>query len=53
MWTYGYNADVIGSWFEANNQNSVSHHGRDLSVKLVREIENKVLSSWSVGRLVG
>jgi hypothetical protein len=41
VWTYGYNADVIGV-FQANNKNSVSQHGRDLAVKLEREIENGV-----------
>jgi hypothetical protein len=41
VWTYGYNADVIGV-FQANNKNSVSQHGRDLAVKLEREIENRV-----------
>ncbi len=41
VWTYGYNADVIGGLFQANNQNSVSQHGRDLAVKLEREIENQ------------
>jgi hypothetical protein len=44
VWTYGYNADVIGV-FQANNKNSVSQHGRDLAVKLEREIENGV-SIW-------
>jgi hypothetical protein len=44
VWTYGYNADVIGA-FQANNKNSVSQHGRDFAVKLEREIENKV-SIW-------
>jgi hypothetical protein len=42
IWTYGYNADVIGGLFQANNKNSVSQHGRDLAVKVEREIENKV-----------
>ncbi|KAJ6263594.1 hypothetical protein Dda_2162 [Drechslerella dactyloides] len=43
IWTYGYNADVIGGLFQANNQNSVSQHGQDLSVKLAREIDNEAL----------
>ena len=43
VWTYGYNADVIGGMFEANNKNSVSQHGRDLSVKLEREIGTAVI----------
>ncbi|KFY17491.1 hypothetical protein V492_00633, partial [Pseudogymnoascus sp. VKM F-4246] len=34
IWTYGYNADVIGGLFQANNQNSVSQHGRDFAVSL-------------------
>jgi hypothetical protein len=42
VWTYGYNADVIGGLFQSNNQNSVSQHGRDLAVKAEREIENEV-----------
>ncbi|KAJ8063271.1 hypothetical protein OCU04_008502 [Sclerotinia nivalis] len=41
VWTYGYNADVIGGLFQANNQNSVLQHGRDLAVKIEREIENE------------
>lgn len=42
VWTYGYNADVIGGLFQANNKNSVSGHGRDLKVRLEREIDNEV-----------
>jgi len=42
VWTYGYNADVIGGLFQANNKNSVSGHGRDLEVRLERDIDNKV-----------
>jgi hypothetical protein len=42
VWTYGYNADVIGGLFQANNKNSISQHGRDLSVRLEREIDNEV-----------
>ncbi|KAH6662246.1 Alpha/Beta hydrolase protein [Halenospora varia] len=41
IWTYGYNADVIGGLFQADNQNSVSQHGRDLAVRVEREIENE------------
>ncbi|KAL1637086.1 hypothetical protein SLS56_000742 [Neofusicoccum ribis] len=40
IWTYGYNADVIGGLFKANNKNSISQHGRDLANKLERDIEN-------------
>lgn len=42
VWTYGYNADMIGGLFEANNNNSISQHGRDLANQLDREIENQV-----------
>ncbi|KAL6717685.1 hypothetical protein ACLMJK_005600 [Lecanora helva] len=43
VWTYGYNADVTGGLFQANNQNSVSKHGRDLRVKLEREVDDQVI----------
>jgi hypothetical protein len=42
IWTYGYNADVIGGLFETNNKNSISQHGQDLAVKLERDIDNEV-----------
>ncbi|KAF2478344.1 uncharacterized protein BDR25DRAFT_206036, partial [Lindgomyces ingoldianus] len=29
VWTYGYNTDVIGGLFQANNKNTISQHGRD------------------------
>ncbi|KAI0179599.1 hypothetical protein GGR52DRAFT_579405 [Hypoxylon sp. FL1284] len=41
VWTYGYNADVIGGLFQADNQNSVSQHGRDLAVKIERDLEKE------------
>lgn len=31
----------MGPFFGAHNRNSISEHGRDLSVKLVREIDNE------------
>lgn len=40
--TYGYNANVIGGLFQANNQNSISQHGRDLKAKLERDTDNEV-----------
>ena len=43
IWTYGYDADIIGM-FEANNQNSVYQHGRDLKIALERDIDNEVRS---------
>lgn len=42
VWTYGYDADVIRDLFHAHNKNSVSQHGRDLAVRLEREIDNEV-----------
>jgi hypothetical protein len=42
IWTYGYNADVIQDVFQAINKNSVTQHGRDLAIKLERDIENEV-----------
>ncbi|WYZ37655.1 hypothetical protein EsH8_II_001161 [Colletotrichum jinshuiense] len=45
IWTYGYNADAISGLFQANNMNSVSQHGRDLTAKIEREIENEVIHS--------
>ncbi len=53
VWTYGYNADVIGGLFQANNKNSISQHGRDLSVKLEREIDNGVYASLFAESLKG
>ncbi|KAF7506253.1 hypothetical protein GJ744_012061 [Endocarpon pusillum] len=53
MWTYGYNADVIGGLFQANNKNSISQHGRDLSVRLEREIDNKKPLAFVVHSLSG
>ena len=42
IWTYGYNADVVGGMFQANNKNSISQHGRDFAVKLERDLDNDV-----------
>lgn len=38
IWTYGYNADAIGGLFQARNRNSISQHGRDLSVQIGRVV---------------
>jgi len=51
IWTYGYNADVIGGLFQANNKNSVSQHGSDLAIKLDREIDNEVFFSLNAFKL--
>ncbi|GJN84268.1 hypothetical protein PLIIFM63780_007824 [Purpureocillium lilacinum] len=53
MWTYGYDADVIGGVFQANNKNSVSQHGRDLAVRIEREIDNKVDPIFFVAHSLG
>jgi hypothetical protein len=53
VWTYGYNADVIGGLFQANNKNSISQDGRDLSVRLELEIDNGVYTSLSAESLEG
>ena len=53
VWTYGYNADVIGGLFEKNNKNSVSQHGKDFVVKIEREIENEVVLSATCGGITG
>lgn len=45
IWTYGYNADVVGGLFQTSNKNSVSQHARDLAVELDREIDNQVYYS--------
>ena len=45
VWTYGYDADVIGGLFRASGKDSVSQHGRNLVVRLEREIENQVIAS--------
>ena len=42
IWTYGYNADVIGGLFEANNQNSIHKHGNDFMVKIERTFKDSV-----------
>lgn len=42
IWTYGYNANVIG-FFAAINKNSILQHGEDLAVRLEHDIDNKVL----------
>ncbi|KAI2469436.1 hypothetical protein F4781DRAFT_216030 [Annulohypoxylon bovei var. microspora] len=55
IWTYGYNADVIGGLFQSNNQNSISQHGRDFTTKIQRDIENEepiVFIAHSLGGLL-
>ncbi len=42
VWTYGYNADAISGFFQANNKNGVSQHSRDLEVQIERDIDNGV-----------
>ncbi|MCJ1279782.1 hypothetical protein MMC21_007606 [Puttea exsequens] len=55
VWTYGYNADVIGGLFQANNKNNVSGHGRDLKVRLERDIDNEdplIFVAHSLGGII-
>lgn len=55
MWTYGYDADAVGGLFQANNKNSVSQHGRDLGVKIEREVDNEypvVFVAHSLGGII-
>jgi len=47
---YGYNADVFGGLFQANNKNSLSQHGNDLMVKLERAVYNGVRRVLSINR---
>ncbi|KAF3913118.1 hypothetical protein AA313_de0201855 [Arthrobotrys entomopaga] len=35
IWTYGYNADVVGGLFQSNSKNSISQHGRDLADPII------------------
>ncbi|MCJ1381674.1 hypothetical protein MMC17_004785 [Xylographa soralifera] len=55
VWIYGYNVDVIGGLFQANNKNSVSGHGRDLKARLEREISNEdpiIFVAHSLGGII-
>ncbi|EDN99566.1 hypothetical protein SS1G_02421 [Sclerotinia sclerotiorum 1980 UF-70] len=55
VWTYGYNADMIDGLFQANNQNSVLQHSRDLVEKIKGEIENEdsfVFVAHSLGGII-
>lgn len=53
VWTYGYNADVIGGLFVANNQNSISQHGRGLANRVEQDIDNEVITPYIVGKPQG
>lgn len=44
VWTYGYAADVIGGLFRASGKDSVSQHGRNLAVRLEREVDDEVIT---------
>ena len=39
--TYGYDADVIGGLFKGASKNNITEHGRDLMLKLEREVEGE------------
>jgi hypothetical protein len=40
IWVYGYNADVIGGLFQANNKNNILKHGNDFMVKVERALDD-------------
>ncbi|KAI0115314.1 hypothetical protein F4814DRAFT_460095 [Daldinia grandis] len=40
VWTYGYNADVIGV-FQPNNKSNISQHGNDFAVRIRRDIQGR------------
>lgn len=50
VWTYGYDADVIGGLFRASGKDSVSQHGRNLAVRLEREVDNEVIIALLKGQ---
>ncbi|PVH68096.1 hypothetical protein DL98DRAFT_662333 [Cadophora sp. DSE1049] len=53
--TYGYNSDVIGGIFSAQNKNSILQHGNDLMVKLERAVQNEkpiIFLAHSLGGIV-
>jgi len=50
VWTYGYNADVIGGLFRASGKDSVSQHGRNLTVRLEREVDNEAIITLLKGQ---
>ena len=39
IWAYGYNADVIGGLFQANNKNNILRHGNDFMMKVERALK--------------
>ena len=45
IWVYGYNADVIGGLFQADNKNSVLQHGNDFMVKVERALKDEASCS--------
>lgn len=53
VWTYGYNADVIGGLFAANNKNSISQHGRGLANRVEQDIDNEVTAPYMVNNQEG
>ena len=42
IWTYGYNADITGGLFQANNKNSIPEYGGDFAARFERDIQNEV-----------
>lgn len=52
IWVYGYNADVIGGLFQANNKNSILQHGNDFTVKVERVLRDEVGASLAQSSVV-
>lgn len=52
--TYGYDADVIGGFFKGASKNNITQHGRDLMLKLEREVEGEpiVFVAHSLGGIL-
>lgn len=42
IWTYGYNANVVGGSFQNINKNGILQHGNDFMVKVERGLKNDV-----------
>ncbi|KAI1747303.1 hypothetical protein F4782DRAFT_535596 [Xylaria castorea] len=55
IWTYGYNAEVSGKFFRANNKNNILEHGNDFMMKLERTLRDElpiIFVAHSLGGLV-
>lgn len=48
IWTYGYDADVIGNFFVGASKNSISQFGNDLMVEVISELDDEACSTQRV-----